>query len=304
MRKPTKAVLEEFNNATLRTSDIPLLPKNNFVKFNEIIGNPIHPETLKRCPLLPHQIDYHDRWNKIHRLLFNKARKIGATDGGLRNICENCYGSYMGHNVMIVSGNRQKQANKFLDRFDALFWDGWTDLNNRKWKYGDLVMEKGANKMKLYSNVVIETFPAEPTALRGPENVKCVFMSEAAHINRVNDTKVYTALHPIAANDDTMDFILESTPNGKRGFFHNLCNDFKLRKEDGKKQEYNYMEYDYHCALGKLSSEAFIEAERINPEIDFEQEYMCRFTTSGSSAFKEEEVLYTESDIDRFEDLD
>ncbi len=295
--------LDFWATQTIRKSEIPRLPLDDFRLFNRMIGNPVHPGTLERCELLDHQIDYHSKWNKYHRVLFNKSRKIGATDGGLRNICENCYGPYIGHNVMIVAGNRQSQANTFLERFDALFHDGWTDLDGVKWKYGDLIMEKRSNKMKLYSDVSVETFPAEPTALRGPENVKCVFMSEAAHINRVNDTKIYTALHPIAANDDTMDFILESTPNGKRGFFYNLCSDSWNREEKGIKQEYNYMEYDYHCALGKLFSQDFIDSERNNPEIDFEQEYGCKFTTSGSAAFKEDDVRFKEGAIDRFDDL-
>ena len=100
-----------------------------------------------------------------------------------------------------------------------------------------------------------------------------------------------------------MDFILESTPNGKRGFFHNLCADSWKREELGTKQEYTYMEYDYHCGLGSLFSQDFINSEMTNPEIDFEQEYCCKFTTSGLAAFKDEEVRFKEGAIDRFDDL-
>lgn len=292
--------LEEVNI----TVDIPRLPKNDFNNFNKIIGEPKHPATLERSPLLPHQFDYHDQWFKWHRLLFNKSRKIGATDGGLRNICEGCYGPYIGHNVMIVAGNRQSQANEFLDRFDLLFEDPWKDLDGKIWRYHDLVEDKSSSEMKLYSGVRIKTYPALANAVRGPENVKCCFVSEAAHINRLDDGKVYTALHPIAANDDTMDMIFETTPNGKRGFFYKLWMGALAAQEHNKPYEWHTMEYDYTCALGKLLTEEFIESEKRNPEIDFEQEYCCKFTTSGSSAFKEDEVIYDKnSDLDYFEEF-
>lgn len=292
--------LEEYNIK----SDIPRLPKNDFRKFNKIIGEPKHPATLERSPILPHQIDYHDKWFKLHRLLFNKSRKIGATDGALRNICEGCYGPYIGHNVMIVAGNRQSQANEFLERFDLLFEDTWTDLDGKKWRYHDLVVDKSASQMDLYSGVRVKTYPALPTALRGPENVKCCFVSEASHINRIEDGKTFTALHPIAANDDSMDMIFETTPNGKRGFFYKLWKGGIEAEQNNSPYEWHRMEYDYTCALGKLLTKEFIESERRNPEIDFEQEYECKFTTSGSAAFKEDEVIYNKDmNIDRFEDL-
>jgi len=49
-----------------------------------------------------------------------------------------------------------------------------------------------------------------------------VYISEAAHINMLDDSKVYDALHPNIANIENADFIIESTPNGRRGFFWDL----------------------------------------------------------------------------------
>lgn len=301
--KTTSKALDEWSKATIRKSEVPNLPLNDFKHFNEIIGNPKHPATLEPSPILPHQYDYHDKWFKLHRLLFNKARKVGATDCGLRNLCEGCYGPYIGHNVMIVAGNRQKQADEFLDRFDLLFEDPWIDLDGKKWIYGDLVLDKASSEMTLRSGVNIKTYPALATALRGPENVKCCFVSEVAHINRIDDAKVYTALHPIAANDDTMDMIFETTPNGKRGFFYNLWMSSIKAQDENRQYEWHRMQYDYNCALGTLLSPEFIESERNNPEIDFEQEYCCKFTTASGATFKEEEVLYKEEGIDYFDDL-
>ena len=274
---------------------IPRLPINDFVKFNEIIGLPKHPATLIPSKMLPHQIKMRDTVREHHRTIVNKSRKIGSTETHLRIIAEGCFNQYMGHTGIIVFGNRQNEANKKLDEFENLFHNTWTDLDGKKWKYGDLVMNKKSNKLELYSGVTIETYPAEPTALRGPANVKFVLFSEAAHINRLSDTAVYTAAHPLMANDDTADFMMESTPNGKRGFFHNLFM---------SDNEYAKLEFPYTVALGTLLTEQFIDSEKQNTEIDFEQEYMCKFTTTSGSVFKDTDIAtYVPQLVTDFSDI-
>jgi len=55
--------------------------------------------------------------------------------------------------------------------------------------------------------------------------------------------------------------------------------------------------------LGMLLDEEFIKKEKANPKIDFEQEYCGKFTTSLSSAFKEDEIIFEEKDINYYNDL-
>jgi len=280
---------------SISRKDIPNLPVNDFVKFNEIIGLPKHPATLIPSKLLPHQLEIRNAIRKYHRTLVNKSRKIGSTELHLRVIAEGCYNQYMNHNGIIIFGNRQNEANRKLEEFENLFHTTWTDLDGKKWRYGDLVMSKKSNKMELYSGVTIETYPAEPTALRGPANVKFVLFSEAAHINRLSDAKVYTAAHPLVANDDTADFMMESTPNGKRGFFYNLFT---------SENEYVKLQYSHEVAVGNLFTTDFIDSERNNPEIDFEQEYCCKFTTSSGSVFTDADIsTYAESQVTDFSDI-
>jgi hypothetical protein len=56
-------------------------------------------------------------------------------------------------------------------------------------------------------------------------------------------------------------------------------------------------------SLNKLLDEEFITNEKDNPRIDFEQEYCCKFTTSLSGAFKEDEIKFIEKDINYYDDL-
>ena len=55
--------------------------------------------------------------------------------------------------------------------------------------------------------------------------------------------------------------------------------------------------------MGKLLDKNFIENEKKNPRIDFDQEYGGKFTTSLSAAFKEDEIMFEDTPINMYEDL-
>jgi len=268
------------------------VPKD-FEKFNEMIGAPIHPGTGERTPIFDYQDDYFKAWQKHHKLILNKSRKIGATETALRIIAYNCIiGRYSGHRVMIVAGNKQEVANRFIQRFKSLFMKGFTDLDGKTYEYDDIITKEDS-KSCMVNNTFVQAYPANES-VRGEENVKCVFMSECAFINLIDDTKVYNALHPNVANISDADFVMESTPNGKRGFF---WTNFDAGSE------YHKLEQPYTVSLGKLLDKKFIETEQKNPRIDFEQEYCCKFTTSLSGAFKEDEIMFEEKDINYYNDI-
>ena len=264
-----------------------------FKAFNELIGLPIHPGTGKETEIFDYQVDYFDAWQKHHKLILNKSRKIGATETALRIIAYNCLrGNYSGHRVMIVAGSKQEVANRFIQRFKSLFYNGFTDLKGKEYKYEDIILNENSRSC-IINNTSVQAYPASE-AVRGEENVKCVFMSECAFINLIDDSRVYNALHPNVANISDADFVMESTPNGKRGFFWTNYD---------ANSEYYKLEQDYMVSMGKLFDEDFIEIEKKNPRIDFEQEYGTKFTTSLSAAFKEEEIIYEEQPINMYDDL-
>jgi len=281
---------------TSKKSVEPNIPRKSFKEFNRVVGQPIHPATGKPTDIFDYQEKYEEAWNLFHKLILNKSRKIGATETALRIIAFNCMnGRYRSdHRVMIVAGNKQDVANRFIERFLNIFGDGFTDLDGVWWSIDDLIIERKSSKIVLYNGITIQAYPANES-VRGEENVICVFMSESAFINLLDDSKVYNAVHPNVANIGDADFILESTPNGKRGFFWKLYTD--------PDNEYHKLEQPYTVAMGKLLDEKTLEAEKNNPFIDFEQEYCCKFTTSLSSAFNEEDVRYERKEIDNYDDL-
>ena len=61
-----------------------------FKAFNEMIGLPVHPGTGNETEVFEYQVEYFDAWQKHHKLILNKSRKIGATETALRIIAYNC----------------------------------------------------------------------------------------------------------------------------------------------------------------------------------------------------------------------
>ncbi len=274
----------------------PTIPTNDFNEFNICVGQPIHPATSQPTDMFDYQMEYERAWNTNHKLLLNKSRKIGATETALRIILYNCMnGTYKPHHrVMIVAGNNQDVANRFLGRFINIIDQGFTDLDGKYWSKDEIFPEYQSSKATLFNGIHIQAYPANES-VRGEENVICVFLSESAFINLLDDSKVYNAVHPNIANIGHADFVMESTPNGKRGFFWELWED--------KENEYYKLEQPYTVSMGKLLDEKTIQNEKKNSKIDFEQEYCCKFTTSLTGAFREEDVRFVPQEIDNYDDL-
>ena len=262
---------------TVQTNSTPINLKitKDFIEFNEAIGLPLHPKTKKPTKIFDYQNELDRIINTYHRVLLNKSRKIGATETALRSVAKNCFERYAGYDIMFVAGNRQRQADRLLERFDKLFWNGLTDLDGKKWSYSDIMIKKASSNLEFFNGTTIHTFPAVPEAVRGSENVICVLLDEAAHFKLVDDRVIYDALEPNIANTEG-DFICISTPNGKRGFFYDLWN------EDN---EYFKLAQPYTVAFGQLLSESYIGKKKNDARIDFEQEFNCQFTSSHNAAF-------------------
>lgn len=292
-----KQVLENWKISRVSNEHGPTIPMD-FNLFNQTIGLPIHPNTHVRSQILPFQIDYFNAVNTYHKVLLNKSRKIGATETALRIILHGILtGKYSGHSIMVIAGNKQTIANKFLRRLKNIIKYGFTDLNNIDWAYDELVVDSRADHITWWDDTEIWAMPANDS-VRGLDNVKCVFISEAAFIDLQDDTVVYNAVKPNIANIKDADFILESTPNGLRGFFFDLA-----EGAQDNKNEYHYLEQPYTVALDTLLDREFIETEKLNPTIDFEQEYMCKFTTKKGAAFREETIKYSDIPLE-FHDYD
>lgn len=287
MERKVECYLKEIGQESRKPS--PNLPKD-FERFNKVIGLP---SVQGKSPIIfSYQKEIDSAINEHHKVLINKSRKIGATETVLRSIAKNCFERYAGYNIMIVAGNRQAQAEELLTRFDKLFEKGFVDLDGTKYTYHDIIKKKTKSELVFFNDTRIHTYPAVAEALRGPDRVVCVFLDEAAHFKQLDDSVVYDALKPNLANTNG-DFVIVSTPNGRRGIFYNLW----------KEGTYKKLELPYTLALGNLLSEEYIANEKEDPRIDFEQEYECKFTTTNSPAIDTDAIIYKPEKLDQWEDI-
>lgn len=251
-----------FSSEQKNQVDIP----QDFVKFNEFIGNPKHPATGKPSPMTPYQIDLDELIDKYGWILVNKSKKIGITESALRSIARRCFSKYAGAEVMLCAGNKERHAISLMERFTPLF--------NR---LRDSIVEQSNTHLKLNNGTVINAYPSNAEALIGRPLVKCIYLDEAAYTGIINDQPVFDNLFANISNTHG-DFIITSTPNGMRGFFFEMCQ----RPSEG----WYYVEYDYlHGLEAMLLDKDVIEKAKKDPAIDFDQLYRCKFTTTRASIF-------------------
>lgn len=272
----------------------------DFKKFNKMIGYPINRNTNKPSPMTQYQIEYHDAIQKYHKVMINKSRKIGITEAAIRSIALNCFHRYAEHDIMIIAGNELKIAKEILLRLYELFKDkpnlGYAFKHNDiKWKESDLISRVSINGqhpiIEFTNGTRVFCFAASRSgksqSFRGVDDVICIFFSEAAHTEMIEDQPIMNALQPALANRDNADFILESTPNGRRGFFFNYWMDLIESKMKG----WAIKEWDYTFGLkAGILSEKYLKTEKANLRVDFNQEYCCKFTSTVSGVFREEDI--------------
>lgn len=269
--------------------DIPI----DYQKFNDMIGYPINRNTNLPQKMTPYQIEYNRLVNEHHKIIINKTRKGGFTDAHIRTIAQNIFGRYAGHDTMIVAGNELIISREILRRFNELFEHGFTDKKGKHWTYGDLIIKYVTHPqpvVEFYNGARVFCFAAiksgQYQSFRGTDDIISIFLSEAAHIGLTDDSVIYDALYPNLANRDHGDFVIESTPNGRRGFFYDVWQNAIKRKNAFYPYQVNYVE-PVRCGV---LSKKFIEEQKQDSGIDFEQEYCCKFTTSKRATFTEDMI--------------
>jgi len=276
----------------------PAIKKFSFQEFNKALGWPYSRITDQRVKMTTYQIKYHHSIKKYHKILLNKTKKGAFTEGFIRHAAKEVFDSYAGHEIVIMAGNKASIALDVMERFDALFDNGLTDYDGKHWRYGDIIeyFNKTEMVVKFYNNTKAIGSPAsiggKASPVRGYSDVVAWFLTEAAHTAPVDDYPILNGLTSLTANRDYGDSILESTPNGKIRIFYDLFNDATegLQKKNlftTGPNGWHTLQYDYRIAVKEgVISERFIEQQKKDLRVDFDQEFRCKFTSSKSSALE------------------
>jgi len=246
---------------------------NDFVQFNNLIGNPKHPVTYEPMQLMKYQTDFFNMIEKSdsHKHIINKSRQSGWTELILRILAYHSFHKYKGGKIIIIAGTRERTTRKILRRFKDLFVNVPHLVRNNK---DPLVME-------LTNGTVIEGLAANPEAITGDTKIRAIFMDEAAKWNLIDDLPVLNAIMPIVDTNES-DLFMISTPKGPRGFFYEINegeNDFIKTCSSIWDAVYNKDK-----TTGIYSSEDASNMLK-DPSIDSPQEFENKFTSSRNAIF-------------------
>lgn len=306
----------------------------DFQNYNEMIGWPLNRNIDKPQQMAWFQLLYHYDIQQYHREQINKTRKGGFTETVDRSVALNVFDRYLGHDFMVVAGNELRIAKEIIIRFDELFKDkpqadgakyAFKDPYGNKWHHDDLIRKANFGQeplVEFFNDTRVFGFAAskqgQRQSFRGPDDIIGIFVSEAAHTGMSDDYPLVNALEPNLANRDYGDIIYESTPNGKRGFFYDramrceaVLNQYQFATDEERCQKlmelvgWNYRVFPYTVALDVgIISQKFIDHAKKDPEVDFEQEYMCKFTTTKKATFDEKVIEEAEKALGKHTSVD
>lgn len=291
------------NSAPGGLGTAPSAIENEYVKFNIQIGNPKHPATLEPMPMMQWQVRFFDEMViarekrkglaplKVHE---NKSRQIGATDNGQRFFAFHGSGEfeqrsrhwYIGKKIINIAGTREKTAKKIQTRLRALF-------NNIE----NTIADNGTDLwFKLKNGTEYEAMPSNSEAIRGDTKIGAIAVDEAAHFKLVDDSEVIDAIIPIV-DTNLADLFLRSTPNGRRGFFYNI----DVTENDFIKLKFPIWVAEQIAGIGLYTHEQ-IDLALARKDIDVEQEYLNKYTTTRSSYYGDEftQGEHEEEDLSRY----
>jgi len=250
-------------------ADARALP-TDFRMFNDSIGLPILPGTNQPHELLPFQNKIGEYQGKD--MIINKPNKCGVTEVLLRKLAWKATVGDLRTYDIILGSSQEELAEENLRRLENIFAN--SDLLR------PMVREALVARMTLRDGTRFLTMPSNPSALRSWPRVKAVYLDEAGHLGRLDDTEYFAAASSRLANTDGYMYIA-STPRGRRGFFYNLYTAVMEGKIEMKHFEISYTE-----GLGVFYTQEFIDKEKARLGPRFAGEYECEFLGAENAAIE------------------
>ena len=240
----------------------------SFLEFQDFVGLPEHPATLKPQPLTTAQVDFYNRFvdkagDKKAWVHLNKARQCGWTECVLRILAYHGFHRYRGKKVGIIAGTNINTTKQIFQRLRELFRN-----------IPDTIADEGRMYIRLHNGTEYYGGPAAVETFTGWTKFGAFFLDEAAKWNLVEDRPVLNAMLPIARSNRA-DVFMISTPKGPRGFFYHIAMD--------KDTPFQKAEYDIHRGGADLYTLKERQDMIDSSEEDPAQEYLCEFTIGRGS---------------------
>lgn len=264
---PSKNLLG-YNNSNPKNDriDLPDIP-NDFVKFNELIGNPVHPATQQQMPLTPYPLDFFKQTDEStkHMYHLNKGRQMGFTELVIRILLFYAMTKYSAGKIVIMAGTRLDTTKDIFARLNTL-------IKN----LAPYVQSAGPNSIMFANGVEIITLPAQAEAITGLTKIRAILMDEAAKWNLRDDRPVMNAVMPIVRSNKS-DLFMISTPKGPRGFFYDI--------DITDNNDFLKIKYSIWATEDNLYTRKEIEAMLASTTEDPQQEYLNEYVAGRDSIF-------------------
>ncbi len=243
------------------------IPKD-FVKFNEFIGNPIHPATQEQMPLTPYQLDFFRQIDESSKHMYhlNKARQMGFTELVIRILLFYACTKYPPGKIIIMAGTRLDTTKDIFQRLLSL-------IQNIR----PLVVSAGPTGIILTTCIEIIPLPAQPEATTGLTKIRAFLLDESTKWNRKDDTPVMNSVMPIVRSNKS-DLFMISTPKGPRGFFYDIG-------ENHDDDDFLRIKYSIWATEGNLYSTEEINALLNSTAEDPKPEYLNEYVAGRDSIF-------------------
>lgn len=245
-------------------------PVNDFVKFNQWLGNPLDKADQPISEVLPWHVDVRDRIRKHKHTIINKFTGAAMTEIIPRIMLEMMLTDFDPARARLkqfamITGVRMKLTQ---DEIEGRV------LPMLERNHQDLVesYSKTEARIDLTNGRYIQGYPTmNVDAARGQDDLNFVFIDEAAFFQQTDQEKVYNVFSRYDLKTQPW-IVWNSTPNGMTGNFWKIWSESLEGKND-----YHRIELNYKLGLGSLLSQEEVDEARANSPRMFRQEYNCEF---------------------------
>ena len=197
-----------------------------------------------------------------------KSRQIGMTHAVLWSLLYYAlYGFIKGHKAIIIPGTRSELSEDHIGLLKRALESGG---------YNELIDNTNTTKSKITfkDGTEIRAMPSNTTTVRGLA-VKFVFLDEAAMFDDKEQKEILNSIRPTIATTKGH-ICMISTPRGRRGVFYNVISEHN---------SWHKTYFPYTVAQGRLLPQEHIDKEMKAPDVDFQQEYNCAFSTPDNAVY-------------------
>lgn len=204
--------------------------------------------------------------SRERRVMLNCARQVGKSS--MTALLALHQALYTPHSLILVLARAERQSGELFKKVLDLY---------RKLDRPVAAVAETATTLTLTNHSRILALPGDESTVRSYSAVSLLVVDEAS---RVPDPTYYSVLPMLAVSGGRL--ITMSTPFGSRGWWYEA---WRNREAEG----WLYIETPA-TECERIAPAFLAEQKRAMGQFWFDQEYMCRFLDSRSSAFRTEDI--------------